>query len=184
LEKKRQLFNELLEQNEAPKRLGLSEEEIFGLFNIKNKRRLAARRIAVETLCCPRGTRVRESLHGIPLAVQNVVRLFREGFLRPQVTCAAVAGPARPIHLGRESLVQATAGGSLEVVHDTLRRPRCRHNNVGMVRANVDCMQYPTLLAGNLAQGVQRDLSVRLVKGIARFGKVAPFTRAALGIRR
>jgi SNF2 family DNA or RNA helicase len=42
LEKKRQLFNELLEQNEAPPRLGLSEEEVFGLFNIKSKRRLAA----------------------------------------------------------------------------------------------------------------------------------------------
>jgi SNF2 family DNA or RNA helicase len=42
LEKKRELFNELLEQNDPPPRLGLSEEEIFGLFNIKSKRRLAA----------------------------------------------------------------------------------------------------------------------------------------------
>jgi SNF2 family DNA or RNA helicase len=35
LERKRQLFNELLEQNGPPPALGLTEEEIFGLFDIK-----------------------------------------------------------------------------------------------------------------------------------------------------
>jgi SNF2 family DNA or RNA helicase len=35
LEKKRQLFNELLEQNCPPPQLGLTEEEIFGLFDIR-----------------------------------------------------------------------------------------------------------------------------------------------------
>ncbi len=35
LERKRQLFNELLEQNGPPPVLGLTEEEIFGLFDIK-----------------------------------------------------------------------------------------------------------------------------------------------------
>src|SRR5260370_351715 len=37
LERKRQLFNELIEQNGSPPRLGLTEEEIFGLFNIANR---------------------------------------------------------------------------------------------------------------------------------------------------
>jgi SNF2 family DNA or RNA helicase len=35
LERKRQLFNDLIEQNGPPASLGLSEEEIFGLFDIK-----------------------------------------------------------------------------------------------------------------------------------------------------
>jgi SNF2 family DNA or RNA helicase len=35
LEKKRQLFSELLEQSDPPPTLGLTEEEIFGLFDIK-----------------------------------------------------------------------------------------------------------------------------------------------------
>jgi SNF2 family DNA or RNA helicase len=35
LERKRRLFDELIAQNGPPPRLGLSEEEIFGLFNIK-----------------------------------------------------------------------------------------------------------------------------------------------------
>ena len=35
LERKRQLFNELIEQNDAPPSLGLSEDDIFGLFNIQ-----------------------------------------------------------------------------------------------------------------------------------------------------
>ncbi len=43
LERKRQLFNELIEQNGPPPQLGLSEAEIFGLFNIQARpRRLAA----------------------------------------------------------------------------------------------------------------------------------------------
>jgi len=37
LERKRQLFDELIEQNDAPPRLGLTEEEIFGLFNIQTR---------------------------------------------------------------------------------------------------------------------------------------------------
>jgi SNF2 family DNA or RNA helicase len=42
LERKRQLFNELIAQN-GPPSLGLNEEEIFGLFEIKNRpKRLAA----------------------------------------------------------------------------------------------------------------------------------------------
>jgi SNF2 family DNA or RNA helicase len=42
LERKRQLFNELIEQNGPPAALGLSEEEIFGLFDIKARpKRLA-----------------------------------------------------------------------------------------------------------------------------------------------
>src|SRR5205823_9884118 len=35
LEQKRQLFNEVLEQNGPPARLGLTEDEIFGLFDIR-----------------------------------------------------------------------------------------------------------------------------------------------------
>jgi len=43
LERKRELFNDLIERNGSPRRLGLSEEEIFGLFNISCKhKRLAA----------------------------------------------------------------------------------------------------------------------------------------------
>jgi SNF2 family DNA or RNA helicase len=34
LERKRELFNELVSQNEPPARLGMTEEEIFGLFNL------------------------------------------------------------------------------------------------------------------------------------------------------
>jgi SNF2 family DNA or RNA helicase len=34
LERKRELFNELVAQNEPPARLGLTEDEIFGLFNL------------------------------------------------------------------------------------------------------------------------------------------------------
>jgi hypothetical protein len=42
LEKKRQMFNELIGQNEVP-RLGMTEEEIFRLFDIEARpRRLAA----------------------------------------------------------------------------------------------------------------------------------------------
>lgn len=43
LDRKRQLFNELLEQNGPPPSLGLTEEEVFGLFDIKARpKRLAA----------------------------------------------------------------------------------------------------------------------------------------------
>lgn len=43
LERKRQLFNELIEQNGPPLQMGLSEEEIFGLFDIRARpRRVAA----------------------------------------------------------------------------------------------------------------------------------------------
>jgi SNF2 family DNA or RNA helicase len=43
LERKRQLFNELIEQNGPPPSLGLSEDEIFGLFDIRARpRRVAA----------------------------------------------------------------------------------------------------------------------------------------------
>lgn len=43
LDRKRQLFNELLEQNGRPPSLGLTEEEIFGLFDIQARpKRLAA----------------------------------------------------------------------------------------------------------------------------------------------
>jgi SNF2 family DNA or RNA helicase len=42
LEKKRQLFNELIEQNGPPPSLGLSEEEIFGLFDIRARPKRAA----------------------------------------------------------------------------------------------------------------------------------------------
>ena len=34
LEKKRELFNELVARNEPPARLGMTEDEIFGLFDI------------------------------------------------------------------------------------------------------------------------------------------------------
>jgi SNF2 family DNA or RNA helicase len=37
LEKKRQLFNDLIAQNGAPPTLGLTEEDIFGLFDIRNR---------------------------------------------------------------------------------------------------------------------------------------------------
>jgi SNF2 family DNA or RNA helicase len=42
LERKRQLFNELLEQNGPPPQLGLSEAEIFGLFDIEARPRRSA----------------------------------------------------------------------------------------------------------------------------------------------
>ena len=42
LERKRQLFNELIAQNGPPPTLGLSEEEIFGLFDVKARPRRAA----------------------------------------------------------------------------------------------------------------------------------------------
>jgi SNF2 family DNA or RNA helicase len=43
LERKRQLFNELIEQNGPPPQMGLSEEEIFGLFDIQARpKRMAA----------------------------------------------------------------------------------------------------------------------------------------------
>lgn len=42
LEKKRQLFSELIEHNAAPASLGMSEEEIFGLFGLRKGRRRAA----------------------------------------------------------------------------------------------------------------------------------------------
>jgi SNF2 family DNA or RNA helicase len=42
LERKRQLFEELIAQNGPPSRLGLSEEEIFGLFDIRSRPRRAA----------------------------------------------------------------------------------------------------------------------------------------------
>jgi SNF2 family DNA or RNA helicase len=43
LDRKRQLFNELIEQNEPPPNRGLTEEEIFGLFEIQARpKRVAA----------------------------------------------------------------------------------------------------------------------------------------------
>ena len=42
LERKRQLFNELIEQNGPPPSLGLNEDEIFGLFEIKARPKRAA----------------------------------------------------------------------------------------------------------------------------------------------
>jgi SNF2 family DNA or RNA helicase len=42
LEKKRQLFNELIAQNGPPPQMGLTEEEIFGLFDIQARPRRAA----------------------------------------------------------------------------------------------------------------------------------------------
>src|SRR5439155_6407656 len=42
LEKKRQLFEELIAQNGPPARLGLSEDEIFGLFDIRARAKRAA----------------------------------------------------------------------------------------------------------------------------------------------
>jgi SNF2 family DNA or RNA helicase len=42
LERKRQLFNDLIDSNEAPPQLGMSEEEIFGLFDIQSRRRKTA----------------------------------------------------------------------------------------------------------------------------------------------
>jgi SNF2 family DNA or RNA helicase len=42
LERKRAMFNELIEQNEAPPSLGLTQEEIFGLFDIQARPKRAA----------------------------------------------------------------------------------------------------------------------------------------------
>jgi SNF2 family DNA or RNA helicase len=42
LEKKRQLFSDLIEQNGPPPSLGLSEREIFGLFDIRARPRRTA----------------------------------------------------------------------------------------------------------------------------------------------
>ena len=42
LERKRQLFNELIEQNGPPPQVGLTEEEVFGFFAIQARPRRAA----------------------------------------------------------------------------------------------------------------------------------------------
>ena len=42
LERKRQVFNELIEQNGPPPALGLTEDEIFGLFDIQARPKRAA----------------------------------------------------------------------------------------------------------------------------------------------
>jgi SNF2 family DNA or RNA helicase len=42
LAKKRQLFEELVARNGAPERMGLTEDEIFGLFNIQARQKRAA----------------------------------------------------------------------------------------------------------------------------------------------
>jgi SNF2 family DNA or RNA helicase len=42
LEKKRQLFNELIEQNGPPPALGLTADDVFGLFDIQARPRRAA----------------------------------------------------------------------------------------------------------------------------------------------
>jgi SNF2 family DNA or RNA helicase len=42
LERKRRLFNELIEQNGPPPSLGLTEEDVFGLFEIQSRPRRAA----------------------------------------------------------------------------------------------------------------------------------------------
>lgn len=42
LDRKRRLFNELIESSDAPPQLGMTEEEIFGLFNIQSRPRRAA----------------------------------------------------------------------------------------------------------------------------------------------
>src|SRR5271166_7127676 len=42
LERKRQLFNELIEQNGPPPSLGLSEQDVFGLFDIQARPRRQA----------------------------------------------------------------------------------------------------------------------------------------------
>ncbi len=42
LERKRQLFNELIEQNGPPPSLGLTEDDVFGLFDIQSRPRRAA----------------------------------------------------------------------------------------------------------------------------------------------
>jgi SNF2 family DNA or RNA helicase len=42
LEKKRELFNELIAQNGLPPSLGLTEEDVFGLFDIQARPRRVA----------------------------------------------------------------------------------------------------------------------------------------------
>jgi SNF2 family DNA or RNA helicase len=42
LEKKRQLFNELIEQNDAPQAMGLTQEEVFALFDLEARPRRGA----------------------------------------------------------------------------------------------------------------------------------------------
>ena len=42
LDRKRRLFNELIESSEAPPQLGMTEDEIFGLFDIQARPRRAA----------------------------------------------------------------------------------------------------------------------------------------------
>jgi len=42
LEKKRQLFEDMLGQNGPPPSLGLNEDEIFGLFNVKARPKRSA----------------------------------------------------------------------------------------------------------------------------------------------
>ena len=42
LEKKRQLFEEMIGQNGPPRSMGLTEEEVFGLFNVQARPRRTA----------------------------------------------------------------------------------------------------------------------------------------------
>jgi hypothetical protein len=42
LEAKRKIFNDLLEQNGPPPVLGLTEDDIFGLFDIRNRPKKAS----------------------------------------------------------------------------------------------------------------------------------------------
>jgi SNF2 family DNA or RNA helicase len=42
LERKRQIFNDLIEQHDPPSSLGLAEEDIFGLFDIRSRPKRAA----------------------------------------------------------------------------------------------------------------------------------------------
>ena len=92
------------------------------------------------------------------LAFDNAAAIIRG----VRIETTAVARPACPILLGWEHVVQVTAGGGLAIIHDALRRPRSRHDEVHLVRAGVDGVQRSAFPPGDLAEGVPRDLPARL----------------------
>src|SRR5260221_9439754 len=60
------------------------------------------------------------AFHRLALAVQDVINLFCELLLGPQIDRAAVPRPPRTIHLLGKGLVQQSTLRPLAIVHDSL----------------------------------------------------------------